>query len=198
MLLISSQAYGAVIFDTGTPPDAAVYGYMENGLGYAARFTLSDPYSLTNIEAHFTDQRWRHLQVSGTATLAIYGDGIYSGIIPDVNSQLYDQNFLVGAATGWYGVSGVNWALPAGNYWVAFEVRTGDTYTGAMDRNPINPIPDEALITNYGTYSDNDNLDFAYRAYGNPSGVVPEPATMVLFGIGAAAMAMARRKKRIS
>ncbi|MFA5499937.1 MAG: PEP-CTERM sorting domain-containing protein [Candidatus Omnitrophota bacterium] len=211
IVVCAGQAYAAVIFDTGTPPDDSYYGYLESNLGYAAQFKLSDSFSLTTIEGHMSGKRWnyddvRWPQASGTATLVIYGDA-FQGIIP--GTQLHSQTFFIGPQTGWYGVSGVNWTLPAGDYWVAFEVRDGDTYGGAMDRFVNEPtsgipptlvIPNEALITNYGTYADNDNINIGVRAYGNLYGqtAVPEPATIVLFGIGGLATTFLKRRKKIS
>ncbi len=196
VLLLVNHALAEVIFDTGTPLNDGAYGYLEAGKGFAIKFSLSQPYSLTSLEAHMSGKRWnyddvRWPQASGTATAAIYGDYAGYGLIPDTGTQFFSQQFDIDAATGWYGVSGVAWTLPAGEYWVAFEVRDGDTYGGAMDYPAPNAVYSEALITNYGTYSNNDDLNFGMRAYGNA--VAPEPVSMLLFGLGGAVMGISRK-----
>jgi hypothetical protein len=46
---------------------------------------------------------------------------------------LYSQSGRVSADSGsWQGVSGLNWELDSGDYWLAFEVRAGSTFRGGM------------------------------------------------------------------
>ena len=194
-LSISNQAHAFVIMDTGHPqrltPGAWLYGDPDSFQWVAAQFTIDQAYTLNGI------QGWM-ASTGGSFTMSIYGNG---NNLPDDNNLLHRQQFQIPVdATGadWWGVSGVNWNLNPGTYWVAFEVRykDGDTYEGWMPGGLSNPPPhpaDRYAICNDDSCWYRGYANFGLRINGEP--VVPEPSTMLLFGAGALA-AFIRRKVR--
>ena len=135
---------------------------------FANEFDTNEAYIITGIQV------WIVRDLGSTLTLAIYGDG---GEIPDVANELFSQQFSVtSTGAGWYGISGLSWTLLPGTYWVAFEVRSGDTFTGDM---PF-PAPNPLLNTSYYNGSEyaasfNDEHPFGLKIEANPA---PKPATV--------------------
>jgi hypothetical protein len=69
---------------------------------------------------------------TGTLTAVLYSD---NNNLP--GSKLLSANFTAtmttyasGVAANWYGPTGLSWSLQAGTYWLAFEVRPGDSLYG--------------------------------------------------------------------
>jgi len=128
----------------------------------------------------YADPNWFSAR---TLTLAIYADG---GEVPDGSRELFSKTFSVGAGNSydWYGLSDLTWTLSPGTYWVAFEVRPGDSYSGLMASGAPNPLPNAAYVPSgfYG-YLANDSLKLGIRIEENPA-PVPEPATIFLLSPG--------------
>ncbi len=180
-LVVTAKA--DTIVDTGN-----ITGDNPLGLGpsqwLAAEFSISEDYTITDLQG-YGDRTG-----GGSVTAAIYRDG---GALP--GSELYSNQFTVGGTAGWYGVDSQNWFLSAGTYWAAFEVRSGDTYNSAFHRADA-PLDNEAYWN--GSNWNGSNLSLAIRIYGTPGAVpepVPEPATMLLFGLGLLGLARVSRKK---
>lgn len=184
---ISGVAHATIIIDTGTKgPDTGISWSLGSYQWLAAEFTLSDNYTISDLEAFL----WGHF--NATATAAIYADG---GDLPGL--ELYSQQFSVPAANqGWYGASGLGWALSAGTYWASFEVRPGDTYSGSLPGSALVPLANEAY-TSDGNWQGFDDLCLAIRISGDRIGnQVPEPSTMLLLGTGLLGLVGLNRRKK--
>ena len=188
---VSGNVQASVIVDTGDPTTPG-WG-LTKVQWLAGEFTTSQAYSITDISGWIRED-------GGTITLALYGDGsgvpgtwLHSGsfAVPYING-------LTNSPYGWHGLSGLDWDIPAGTYWAAFEVHAENTYSGGMGGFPPNPLAHDTWA-NYGEWTGIWGTHIGLKVQdttGEP--VTPEPATMVLFGIGSAAMAFARRKKKLA
>ena len=190
LLACVSMSFASVIVDTGDPAYAQmwVYGNASSNQWLAGKFSLGQAYTLTDIYGYCR-------RYSGTGSnIVVYSDG---GSVP--GSELFSQGFSVDTTPGWYGLSGLNWNLSAGAYWVAFETGPGD-FDGSFGSNVTNQMQDEAFAnTGNGNHYDNYTyLSLPVKIDGTPNGVVPEPASMLLFGIGGLATAFLKRRKKIS
>ena len=187
ILVVPLHTRADYIVDTGQSSSTAGWA-LDSGEWLASQFSLDMDYTLTDIEGFMT----YHI---GQLGVAIYGDG---GEVPDITNELYYMPFTC-ASEGtwpfdWYGLSGLSWNLLTGTYWVAFEVRSGDTYSGSMAQNAPNPLEDEAYW-NGSNYLQFDGLSLGLKIQGNPVGApVPEPATMLLLGSGLVGLFGLRRK----
>lgn len=192
VVLFCSTADAAVIVDTGAFYCASGAGTQCGGStlyhdqSLAAKFSLQGVTNVTDIFG------WLNVGPgSGNSlTIALYGD---AGQVPDIGRELYSRAFSImptgtgdGYSNEWQGLSGINWLLNPGSYWIAFEVRPGQDYWGSMPTGEFgapNPLSDEAFhyYANSG-WIEADSLNLGLRVNGDLVAPVPIPAAALLFG----------------
>ena len=187
---ISVSANAATIVDTGPGADSnyrALAGASvlpPFGQFLAAEFSIGSSTTVTDIEG------WMSFNPSGAdGTIAIYSDG---GDVP--GDELYAATFFGTGSldSSWVGVSGLSWDLAAGTYWVAFEVRDGQTLETSMPSPSSNPLLNEAFTSvDTGDWNDDDGLDLGIRI-----SAVPIPAAAWLFGTGLLGLIGVARKRK--
>ena len=189
-----TMAQGAIIVDTGEVPAGGevALSYNNPTQWLAGQFSITQSYTITDVQGYIRQTSWS----PGTLTLSIYGDG---GIIPDTSTVLFRGQFTVphpgfyGYAHDWFGISEMNLDLSAGNYWVAFEVRAGDTFDhGAMRYGAPEPLDAYAVYNpNYSSDYFSHGFDVGVKIQGNS---VPLPAAVWLLGSGLIGFVGIRKK----
>ena len=209
-----STANASFLIDTGEPVSQGFAGPIlqnitinnANQRAYiAVRFSLPTT-QITSIEG-FLFKRPNFTVDNSTFHIAIYDvavDPAFSldgGKVP--GTELYSQQTQFGSQSGWHGLNNINWLVPAGEYFAAFEVRDGDTYNGVISsRAPVRlPL---AALGNLGPtrwfpalQPSQNTLGVAFRLAGD---VVPEPASwaMLIAGFGLTGVMMRRRAARLA
>jgi hypothetical protein len=107
----------AVLLDTGPGPSSGDAWFLDSiHRGLAGKFTTTQTWTIGSLEA------WIKVDAAGPVRAAIYNHDAASDLPGSVR---FSQTFTpaTSAAAGWQGVSGLNWSLPPGTYWVGLEVQ---------------------------------------------------------------------------
>jgi len=187
----ASAANAAVIVDTGQPPfgGAGVDWNLNATQSLAVKFTVASATRLTDL----TGWMYAYSAVE-TFTVALYADGETPGAL------LFADTATAKLPFAFYGVHGESWLVGPGSYWLAFEVRPGNTLDGYMPNNPASPLGPEAYSED-GSYYCYDDLDLGVRISGDVVANVPEPqswALMLIGFLGAGAALRAARRRQAS
>jgi hypothetical protein len=200
LLFCCLSGLGAPIVDTGVPTDMATqWSFHNNSIStvwYAGEFVLQQAYDITDISTYLTPR------YAGTVTVALYPA---SGL-PGSAAELFSGTFqgTTGGATDWYGISGLNWSLQQGTYWVAFEARDPqENYYSTLPNNVPSPLPGYAFYNRsaggwqeWNVPGQNFGVRISGVAAAPTDGAVPEPATAWLLGAGAVVFAALKRRRR--
>lgn len=184
-LVMSSNASAVYIVDTGAGT-ASPLASLNRTQFLAGQFMTLQDWRIESVEGFIDTSH------TGTLTAVIYDDSIGSP-----GTELFSKEFTVNALSSgaWEGALGLDWLLPAGTYWAAFEVRASqaDTgFNGAMPQGAPNPL------SKYGAAAAGNNFVWttgssASRGYRIAASAVPEPSTIVLMSLGLAGLGFTRR-----
>jgi len=167
--------------NNGLNPEKWFYD-VDGSNGYAGKFT--------------TTQTWKIEDMQGYFDTTITGGTNHHGGVVNINIYTYDPNlpattlgtFLFGifftaadATKGWQGTTGYAGTLPAGSYWISFEIPSGSTFYGKIGSTAAQPDPmlDEAY--HWGKWNRDLTPDLSARIAGLP---VPLPGAVWLLGSG--------------
>jgi len=181
------------IVDTGQPlsPPSSGGWVLNVNQSLAVEFTLDQAYTLSDIEGFIG------AEVAGTIAITIYND---AGEVP--GGELFSSDVSLELADAWQGLSGLNWNMEAGSYWLSFEVRDGDPTMpyGRMLSGAPSPLGNEAYTT-HGYIPLNlqggsewvayDGLNIGVRIQGTP---VPVPGAVLLGMLGLGVVGLKLRK----
>jgi hypothetical protein len=94
-------------------------------------------------------------------------------------------------ASGWYGATGLDWDVPAGDYTLAVIAQPG--FSGGMATAPPNPLGTEWFTNPLAPNWTATNFNMGWRV-GAIDATVPEPGTLALLGLGLAGLGLGRRR----
>ena len=125
-IILSNQVKADIIVDTGTPNQLGSAIMLSDAQWLAAEFTTTQAWQIDSLKGFINADTSN--PVNATYTVALYNN---INNRPDTSSEVFAQQSTFGT-DGWNGLQGLNVALNAGTYWLAFEVRSGDTLQGLM------------------------------------------------------------------
>lgn len=187
LALSSVSAEAALVVDTGAAPATGPNYTLAPTQDLAGYFTLGSAITVTSVKGFINGTG------GSTGTIRIYSDAA----LPDNANLLFSSTFTTVATPIeglWQGVTGQNWALAAGNYWVSFS-STGDD--GMFD-GVASPLANYAY-TGSGNWNQYSALNVGVQIESG-TGAVPEPATwaMMIGGFGMVGGSMRYRRRKIT
>ncbi len=187
VIATTSPATAAFVVDTGTPT-GIVSPALSPSQSLAGYFTLGSNTIVSSVEGYiFAAPSSRGI------TINIHRDGIF----PNDTEILFTSTFTPSPSMStedWKGISGVNWNLAAGSYWVSFAT------TGSNSMRSGVP----SALARYASTSESawralDDFALGIRIGGRPTvAAVPEPTTwaMIIAGFGMVGGALRNRNTR--
>jgi hypothetical protein len=190
-LILSNQVKADIIVDTGTPDQLGAALMLSDAQWLAAEFSTTQAWQIDSLKGFINADTSN--QDNATYTVAIYDNA--SNNHPDTTSELFAQQATFGS-DGWNGLQALNIALNAGTYWLAFEVRTGDTLQGLMPVSAPNPL--QTAFNDTTSNAGYVPTTGANYHFGVQISAVPVPPSILLFASGLLAMGGRRLIKRQS
>jgi len=194
----SAQAASIDLINTQTPSGSNIGANTLDASNWLAeRFTVNAPVVIDSISVFLTSMD-AYADQGKSFTLALYNS---AGTTPALNFNGANQGQVQQASAtylqdGWNGVSGLNWSLAAGSYWLAVEV--GDGANAAS--NLMAPAGATPMAEAVATYVGGQRYQAATAAdtFGLhiTAAPVPEPEqwALLLAGLGTCAILRARRQ----
>lgn len=189
-LAVSVQA--DTIVDTGTP-DNSIGWWFSNSQHFGAEFSVTDATVITSIEGYFSNSNG----AAGNVTFSLHADG---GYIP--GGVLYSSVLGMSSSDplAWYGVSGLNWNIAAGTYWVSFM--PDGNIDGTMPDAAPNPLAQYGQSNGSNNWQGNfpgswSHLHLGVRINGDTSSVPDHGSIALMWGlVSLAGVALHRRHRR--
>ncbi|MBC3767709.1 hypothetical protein [Neptunicella marina] len=200
-LFLAINANATLIVDTGEPvPDdvgASQPTYNNDsynfyyGQYFAGMFGIEEDYLLNSIEGFFSNNSG----FTGDVVVSILsddffypGETLFSGVV----------SLAANASMGWYGITGLDWLLTAGDYWVSFVPKLMDaganqsvhgllptSARGTMDEYIVGYEDgwSPSLVPYNNAFLPGVRIDGDINTEPNPN-PVPESSILLLFVIG--------------
>lgn len=180
------SAHAGLIIDTGEPPEpgfgSAFMGSNNDNYQYVAgKINFASAYQINSIDTHLKFSE-PYFASGGAFSIVLYNDDNASG----PGSLVYSASggYMPADSQGaWYGISGLDWLVEAGSYWIAFEAQ--DSSINAIMSYAAQPAATEyAYNINFWGYNgyttDLGGSPFSLRVDANSVSEVPEPGSLML------------------
>lgn len=178
-LAIAAPAQAATIVDTGTPTGKDGVIALNPSQKLAGRFSLTSATLLTDIQGFIgSSTNSEEITIAISDGVTTPGNVLYSGALTAVSNASFQ------------GLSGLNWMLDAGNYWVSFA---SSGYSSMVPGAP-RPMSQTAYTdTRWGWQS--YPMSMGVRISG-VAAAVPEPTTWAMMIVGFSLIGTATRYRR--
>jgi hypothetical protein len=196
LLPLQAHASSADLLNTAVPSGGlSMSNTLDSGDWLAEKFTVGSAAQIDSVSAYVLSLD-SFADAGKTFTIALYANN--GSNLPALNFAADNQGQLFQTTVtyngdGWNGVSGLNWSVAAGSYWLALEVG-GDASSAAFLQVPSGALPSAQAVAYYagGQQYAATGLSDTFGAHVT---AVPEPSSLmlVLTSLGVVGMAARRR-----
>ena len=186
-----------------------------SGIGYCRSGGCWSLYSVQTLAAHFSVSETTHItSVLGwlapgyddTVTISLLQSSGAPGPNALPGQALQSASFAFARLPGdsdyyysrWAGVSGLDWTIAAGDYWISFAA--GNTTGSGVDTMGPFAGPSANGFAYYnsgnGYWLRNDALNLGFRVLGDVPSAAPEAASWAMMIVGFGAIGAAARRRR--
>jgi hypothetical protein len=214
-------ANATYIVDTGASSAYSNQWMFRPLESFAAKFTVTSSYTINSVESYMRNYPGQTPLLSAQ----LYSNGTDIANTFSGSALFSSALFGVGTSDNWYGISGLDWTINAGTYWLAFNVASDSHdydpsyFELYAPMNPIHPLESYATKGySWATYLDESAYQTSLRIsgvdYNSDSGSgggsgdggsgdgnggaapVPEPGTIALLGLGMAGLAVYGKRRQ--
>ena len=201
-IISSSAAFSATVVDTGLGSGSDlvadnVWWVMPGDGIFAGQFSLPERTRITSAEGWFgiSDTGFDFdILIYDQAANGLPGSALFSEYV--FAPPQYPSGEFAEYVYDWFGLSNLDWELPAGTYWISFEGTNpplpGLALMPGASQIPLIHYAEKNAHSGY-EWAYADWLDLGVRIEGSP---VPLPASIWLFLSGIASLSIIIRKKK--
>ncbi len=192
----AAQAQTINTLTTGAASLSDINGYsLDSNDWLDGQITLTGPQTITSIAAFLDDP------VGGAGdnfNITLYADNGSNKL----GTQLFSDTATYNGTTGWQGLTGLNWAVIGGNYWVGLEVTSDQQTSFVATTGAPQLLANTAFSANGGanyTYRNiagtglSKDLNFGLTVTSISAVPELEEWLMILAGLGLVGWAVSRR-----
>lgn len=193
------QAHAYDVVNTAVPLNGLVMSNtVDSGNWMAEKFSVSASTQIDSVMAYLLSADTAG-DAGKTFTIALYAN---SGNLPSLDFSAANQGQLFQAtasynANGWNGVSGLNWTVAAGSYWIALE-GGADTNSAAYLQAPTGALPVAEAVAYYagGQHYAATGLSDSFGLHVTAvTPAVPEPSSLALLLASLGVLGWAARRR---
>jgi hypothetical protein len=193
------QAHAYDVVNTAVPGNGLfMSNTVDSGNWMAEKFSVSSATQIDSVLAYVLSND-ASADAGKSFTIALYAD---SSNLPSLDFNAINQGQLFQTtatynADGWTGVSGLNWSINAGGYWIALE--GGSDVNSAMQlQAPTGALPVAQAVAYYagGQHYAATGLSDAFGLHVTAvTPAVPEPGSLALMLTSIGVLALVARRR---
>jgi hypothetical protein len=194
-----TPAHALDLINTAPPSTGASFNAISSNDWLAEKFTVSGPAVINSLEAFLVSTDSAN-DAGKTFTVALYSNS--GANLPALNWFADSQGQLAQAtvtytADGWNGVSGLNWAVGAGSYWLAIEQYGGGAEAGSLfAATSATPAALAVAFYSGGTGYQATGASDTFGLHISATPAVPEPSSMALVLVSLGLIGWSARRAR--